>query len=55
MHHFDLPDAQVPRSLPDGDAAHLMNQFNFYCLSESPEFAEGHTTHDDCSDSVTIC
>jgi hypothetical protein len=43
MHHFELPDAQVPRSLPDGDAAHLMNQFNFYCLSESPQFEEGHT------------
>lgn len=43
MHHFDLPDAQVPRALPDAEAADLLNQFNFYCLSESPEFEQGHT------------
>jgi hypothetical protein len=43
MHHFDLPDAQVPRSLPDSEAAHLMNQFNFYRVAESPALEEGHT------------
>jgi hypothetical protein len=43
MHQFDLPDARVPRSLPDDEAAHLMNQFNYYRLSESPAFEEGHT------------
>lgn len=43
MHHFDLPDTQVPRRLPDGDAAHLMNQFNCYRIAESPDREEGHT------------
>ena len=43
MHHFDLPDTQVPRSLPDGDAAHLMNQFNYYRIAENPNLEEGHT------------
>lgn len=43
MHHFDLPDAQVPRALPDSDAADLMNQFNFYRISETPNLEEGHT------------
>lgn len=43
MHHFDLPDVQVPRSLPDTEAAHLMNQFNYYRISESPELEAGHT------------
>jgi hypothetical protein len=43
MHHFDLPDTQVPRSLPDSDAAILMNQFNFYQISESPSLEVGNT------------
>lgn len=43
MHHFDLPDVQVPRSLPGDDAAHLMNQFNYYRISEQPKIEEGHT------------
>lgn len=43
MHHFDLPDTQVPRSLPDGEAAHLMNQFNYYRMAEAPDLEEGHT------------
>jgi hypothetical protein len=43
MHHFALPDIQVPRSLPDDEAAHLMNQFNFFRIMESPELEEGHT------------
>jgi hypothetical protein len=43
MHHFDLPDTQVPRSLPDSDAARLMHQFNFYRISEAPSLEAGHT------------
>jgi hypothetical protein len=43
MHHFDLPDTQVPRSLPESDAVHLLNQFNHYRISESPDLEEGHT------------
>lgn len=43
MHHFDLPDIQVPRSLADADAAHLMHQFNYYRITQAPAMEQGHT------------
>jgi hypothetical protein len=43
MHHFDLPEAQVPRSLHNVAAADLLNRFNYYRIVESPELEEGHT------------
>jgi hypothetical protein len=42
MHHFGLPDSAVPRTL-EGDAADVMNRFNFWRISEQPELANGNT------------
>jgi len=43
MHHFGLADSSAPKSLPPGDAAHLMNQFNFWRIVEDPHIESGHT------------
>ncbi len=43
MHHFGLPECEVPRSIPVGEAADLMNRFNFYQIEEHPELSSGHT------------
>lgn len=43
MHNFGFPECEVPRSIPVGDAAHLMNRFNFWQIIERPKLAEGHT------------
>jgi hypothetical protein len=43
MHHFGLAECEVPRSLPAGDAAHVMNQFNFWRIIEQPHLESGHT------------
>lgn len=43
MHHFDLPDAQVPRSLSGEAAADLLNPFNHYRILENPDLESGHT------------
>jgi hypothetical protein len=43
MHHFDLPESQVSRSLDNVEAADLLNRFNYYRIMESPELEEGHT------------
>jgi hypothetical protein len=42
MHHFGLPDSAVPRTLA-GDAADVMNRFNFWRISEQPELSNGNT------------
>jgi hypothetical protein len=43
MHHFGLPECAVPRSIPSGAAADLMNRFNFWRVIERPTLADGHT------------
>lgn len=43
MHHFGLPESQVPRSLDVREAADLLNRFNYYRMVENPEFKDGHT------------
>jgi hypothetical protein len=43
MHHFGLPDCEVPRSIPVGEAADLMNRFNFWQIAEHPKLSPGHT------------
>ncbi|HEX6750038.1 MAG TPA: hypothetical protein VF092_22280 [Longimicrobium sp.] len=43
MHNFALPDAAVPESLGDEAGIQLLNVFNVYQLTESPELATGHT------------
>lgn len=43
MHHFGLPDAQIPRTFDAEDAADLLNQFNYYRILEKPLLETGHT------------
>lgn len=43
MHHFGLPEAQVPRSLDAREAADLLNRFNYYRMVENPVLKDGHT------------
>jgi hypothetical protein len=43
MHHFGLPDCEVPRSIAIADAADLMNRFNFWQVLERPILSSGHT------------
>jgi hypothetical protein len=43
MHHFGLPECAVPRSIPVAEAADLMNEFNYWQITERPELADGHT------------
>jgi hypothetical protein len=43
MHHFGLPECEVPRSIPVGEAADLMNRFNFWQTVEKPKLSTGHT------------
>lgn len=43
MHHFGLPDCEVPRSMSPADAAELINQFNFWQIVEKPKLDIGHT------------
>jgi hypothetical protein len=43
MHHFGVPDCEVPRSIPVAEAADLMNRFNFWQIVEHPKLSTGHT------------
>ena len=43
MHHFGLPECAVPRSIPIGEAADLMNRFNYWQIAEAPSLQTGHT------------
>jgi hypothetical protein len=43
MHHFGLPECEVPRSLKPAEAADLMNRFNFWQVVEDPTLTDGHT------------
>ena len=43
MHHFGLPDVEVERSVEIGEAADLLNRFNYWQIVEKPEIAPGHT------------
>lgn len=43
MHHFDLPEAQVSRSVPITAAADVLNRFNHYRIVETPHLESGHT------------
>lgn len=43
MHHFGLPECAVPTSVDPGEAADLMNRFNFWRISEGPTLHSGHT------------
>jgi len=43
MHHFGLPECAVPTSVAVGEAADLMNQFNFWQIAETPTVKSGHT------------
>ena len=43
MHLFGLPECEVPRSIPVGEAADLMNRFNFWQILERPQVSSGHT------------
>lgn len=43
MHHFNLPECAVPTEVDLGEAADLMNRFNFWQIAESPIMKSGHT------------
>jgi hypothetical protein len=43
MHHFTLPECAVPISVPVGEAADLMNRFNFWQIAQAPILKSGHT------------
>ncbi len=43
MHHFGLPECEVPCLIPVGEAADLMNRFNFWQITEHPKLSRGHT------------
>ena len=43
MHHFDLPEAQVSRSVEITEAADLLNRFNYYRIVDRPYLESGHT------------
>lgn len=43
MHHFGLPESQVPRTQDVREAADLLNRFNYYRMIENPELEDGHT------------
>ncbi len=43
MHHFGLPDCEVPRAVPIAEAADLINRFNFWQIVERPTLSSGHT------------
>lgn len=43
MHHFGLPECAVPTTVDLGEAADLMNRFNFWQVAERPTMASGHT------------
>ncbi|MDR1647886.1 MAG: DUF4261 domain-containing protein [Zoogloeaceae bacterium] len=43
MHHFELPECSLPRSIDIREAADLMNRFNVYQIAENPRLATGHT------------
>jgi hypothetical protein len=43
MHLFGLPECEVPRTVLVAEAADLMNQFNFWQITEHPVLASGHT------------
>lgn len=42
MHHFDLSEAQVSRSVDITEAADLLNRFNYYRIVENPHLESGH-------------
>jgi len=43
MHHFGVPECEVPRSIPVAEAADLINRFNFWQIVEHPKLSPGHT------------
>ncbi|QDU01223.1 hypothetical protein V6x_09020 [Gimesia chilikensis] len=43
MHIFGMPDAAVPATVENREAAFLLTEFNHYQMCESPVFEEGHT------------
>lgn len=43
MHHFGLPECAVPTTVDLGEAADLMNRFNFWQIDEHPTMKSGHT------------
>jgi hypothetical protein len=43
MHHFGLPECAFPTSVPIGEAADLMDRFNFWQIAEAPILKSGHT------------
>lgn len=43
MHHFGLPECAVPTTVGPGEAADLMNRFNFWQIAECPTVESGHT------------
>jgi hypothetical protein len=43
MHHFGLPECAVPITVDLGEAADLMNRFNFWQIAEKPTMKSGHT------------
>jgi len=43
MHHFGFPECEVASSIPIEEAAHLMNQFNFWQIHDKPKVSPGET------------
>lgn len=43
MHQFGLPECEVSCTIPAGEAADLMNRFNFWQIAEHPNLSPGHT------------
>jgi hypothetical protein len=43
MHNFGLPDCCMKPTTNPKDAAYIMNVFNMFLISESPDIVDGHT------------
>lgn len=43
MHHFGLPECEIPTSIPAVEAANLVERFNLFQIEESPILASGQT------------
>jgi hypothetical protein len=43
MHNFGLPDASMNRDITAKAAGEILDGFNFYQLTDKPDFQDGHT------------
>ena len=43
MHTFNLPDSEISNQIAPEDATDLLNQFNYWRITENPQLESGHT------------